>query len=507
MKFLNLLIFNNSHTRMLATITMMVGVLFLSILSGVLAAYSNVILLVPLLALYGLFFILAAPVSWIIWIIFWAAFVITGPSAYFIRFTQLQWLTVLMGAALLLPVLLHLLRSKNHIQSIPVSNDLFLPVIFLLLVIFSTVIDHPQFADFVNASRHYLFMWPLMLVFMFGLVRPEMLMQLWKALMPLAILQLPMALYQYFFVAKKSTRLSPWDAVVGTFPGDISGSGDSAGMAIMLLIAIMVAIALWRGSKLHGAWVISVVLAALVTLALAEVKAPIMLLPVMIALYYRRELLQRPVESFVILIATLMIVGGLFFAYEKLHYSNKPALIYNDSNQPSSTYEYVARALSPDNESIDLGQLGRTTHLIKWWEINVKNGDLQHSLFGYGMGATAETKIGVGELVDRFPYQMNISSSVVLLWETGILGHLVFLLILLSGAWTSGQIAKNECIPEAHRILLRVGEVGLFLLIMTLPYKSIHFYSNPIQFLMMLMLGQAAYWSRFVSNNSKSKLY
>ena len=338
MKFLNLLIFNNSHTRMLATITMMVGVLFLSILSGVLAAYSNVILLVPLLALYGLFFILAAPVSWIIWIIFWAAFVVTGPSAYFIRFTQLQWLTVLMGAALLLPVLLHLLRSKNHIQSIPVSNDLFLPVIFLLLVIFSTVIDHPQFADFVNASRHYLFMWPLMLVFMFGLVRPEMLMQLWKALMPLAILQLPMALYQYFFVAKKSTRLSPWDAVVGTFPGDISGSGDSAGMAIMLLIAIMVAIALWRGSKLHGGWVISVVLAALVTLALAEVKAPIMLLPVMIALYYRRELLQRPVESFVILIATLMIVGGLFFAYEKLHYSNKPALIYNDSNQPSSTY-------------------------------------------------------------------------------------------------------------------------------------------------------------------------
>ena len=506
MKFLNLLIFNNSHTRMLATITMMVGVLFLSILSGVLAAYSNVILLVPLLALYGLFFILAAPVSWIIWIIFWAAFVITGPSAYFIRFTQLQWLTVLMGAALLLPVLLHLLRSKNHIQSIPVSNDLFLPVIFLLLVIFSTVIDHPQFADFVNASRHYLFMWPLMLVFMFGLVRPETLMQLWKALMPLAILQLPMALYQYFFVVKKSTRLSPWDAVVGTFPGDISGSGDSAGMAIMLLIAIMVAIALWRGSKLHGVWVILVVLAALVTLTLAEVKAPIMLLPVMIVLYYRRELLQRPVESIAIVVAAFMVVGGLFLMYEKLHYNDRPALIYNNSNQPSSTYEYVVRALSPDNESKDLGQLGRTTHLVKWWEINVKSGDLQHSLFGYGMGATADTRIGVGELVNRFPYQINISSSVVLLWETGILGHLIFLLILLSGAWTSGWIAKNECIPETHRILLRVGEVGLFLLIMTLPYKNIHFYSNPIQFLMMLMLGQAAYWSRFVSNNSKSKL-
>ncbi|MBP6367251.1 MAG: hypothetical protein KA343_08065 [Nitrosomonas sp.] len=506
MKSLDLLISNNnSHPRKLIPALVLVGILFLSIVSGVLAAYSNVILVVALLALYSIFFILAAPVSWIIWIIFWGAFVITGPSAYFVRFGQLQWLTVLMSVALLLPVLLHFLHRKTNIRSIPISNELFLPAFFLLLVIFSTIIDRPQFADFVNASRHYLFMWPLMLVFMLGLVRQEMLEQLWKALMPIAVLQLPMALYQYFIVASKSSRLSPWDAVVGTFPGNVAeGSGDSAGMAMMLLIAIMVAIALWRGNKLHGAWVVLVLLTALATLALAEVKAPIMLLPVMIALYYRRELIQRPIESFVIVIATFMIVGGLFLAYEKLHYSNKPTLIYNNSSQPSSTYEHVLRALSPDNESIELGQLGRTTHLIKWWEVNVKNGDLQHSLFGYGMGATAESKIGTGEVAAKFPYQMNISSSAVLLWETGILGHLVFVLILLSGAWTSGKIAKNECIPEIYRIFLRVGEVGLLLLIMTLPYKSIHFYSNPIQFLMMLMLGQAAYWSRFVKRSSEN---
>ena len=41
------------------------------------------------------------------------------------------------------------------------------------------------------------------IVFMLGLIPQKMLVQLWKALMIVAVLQLPMALYQYFFVAQK----------------------------------------------------------------------------------------------------------------------------------------------------------------------------------------------------------------------------------------------------------------------------------------------------------------
>lgn len=491
---------NHSSSRTLSIVLLLISVLLLSVLSGVLAAFGNVILLIALLGLYGFFFILATPVAWTVWILFWAVFLITGPSAYFIRFSQLQWLTVLVAAALILPVLLHLLRSKTSILSTPISSYLIFPAGFLLLVIFSTIIDQPQFADFVNASRHYFLMWPLMLVFMLGLIPQKMLVQLWKALMIVAVLQLPMALYQYFFVAQKSARLSPWDAVVGTFPGDIAGGGDSAGMVVMLLIAMLTAIALWRERKLHSAWMVLVVLTGLGTLALAEVKALVMLLPVVIGLYYRKELLRRPVESTVVMVGVLLLASGLFLTYEKLHYGDSSMHSFN-TTKPTSTFEHVSRALSPDNESKNLGQLGRVTHLINWWDINVKSGDLHHSLFGYGMGATHTSKMGVGELVNRFPYKINITSSIVLLWETGILGHLVFLLILLFGARVSEQAAKNEAIPEIHRIFLRVGTIGLLLLVMILPYKNVHFYSNPTQFLMMFMLGQAAYWSRFIKNN------
>lgn len=488
---------NNSNSRLLPIVLMLIGILFISMLSGIVVASGNLYLLIILLALYGFFFILAAPVVWIVWFIFLITFLITGPISYFIQLTQLQWLTVLMSATLLLPVLLHLLRSKTRTLSSTISSDLFWPVFFLFLVTFSTVIDQPQFADFVNASRHYFLMWPLMLVFMFGLVRQEMLVQLWKALMIVAILQLPMALYQYFFVAQKSTRLSPWDAVIGTFHGNIEGGGDSAAMAIMLLIAMLTAIALWRGGKLNGAWMTLVVTTGLGTLALAEVKAAVLLLPVVIGLYYRRELLRRPIESIAVLVIAFLLVGGLLLIYEKLHYKDTFS-----RNQATSTYDLILNELDPEKGSAEKGDLGRIQHLVNWWDNNIKSGDLHHSFFGYGMGATMHaSRLGVGELVYRFRYPLTTSSSIILLWETGILGHLAFFVVLLSGARTSERAAKNESVPEIHRILLRVGAVGLLLLAITLLYRNFHFYSNPIQFLMMLMLGQGAFWLHFGSNS------
>ncbi len=487
-----------SNYKAVPAVILLMSVLVLSVVSGVLAAFGNVILLIALLGLYGSVFVIAAPTTWTVWIIFIMVFLISGPSAYFIRFTQLQWFTVLVSAALILPLILHILHSRRNILYSSTSKDLILPAFFLLLVIFSTIIDRPQFADFVNASRHYFLMWPLMLIFMFGLIPEKVVEQIWKALLVVAVVQFPMALYQYIFVSQKSTRLSPFDAVVGTFPGNISGGGDSAGMAILLLITILLTIALWREKKIYGRWAILIISTGIGTLALAEVKLPVMLLPIAIGLYYRKEILRRPVESITIVIAVIVIMSGILLMYEKLHYGGGSADAFSANRPPPTIYEHISRALDPESESVELGQKGRVSLLINWWDMNVKSGDIQHSLFGYGMGSTHTSKLGVGELASRIPYQINTTTTIILLWETGILGHLVFFLILLLGARTSELAAKHEAIPDIHRILLRVGAVGLIILIFMLPYKNVHLYSNPTQFLMMFMLGQAAYWSIFI---------
>ena len=141
--------------KTIPAVILLMSVLVLSVVSGVLAAFGNVIHLIALLGVYGIVFVIAAPTTWTVWIIFIMVFLISGPSAYFIRFTQLQWFNVLVSAALILPLILHILHSRRNILYSSASKDLILPAIFLLLVIFSTIIDRPQFADFVNASRHY----------------------------------------------------------------------------------------------------------------------------------------------------------------------------------------------------------------------------------------------------------------------------------------------------------------------------------------------------------------
>ncbi len=488
--------YSSRSQRMPATLLLIV-IMFVSVISGTFAAFGNVTILVALLALYGIFFILVAPVVWIIWIIFWLMFLVTGPTAYFLGFSQLQWLSILMGAALFLPVILHLLQQKTSIALTSISSDFLLPLAFIFFLVCSSFADKPQLSDFVYSSRHYLLMWPLMLVFMYGIVQHELLEKLWKMLLFIAILQFPMAIYQYFFVSKANARLSPWDAVVGTFNGKIEGGGESAAMAVMLLIANLVAIALWRKGYLKGRWVILVVLAGLGTMALAEVKAVVMLLPIVIGLYYRKELLRKPIESIVVMIGAILLVGGILTAYQQIHYSIVQKNVYSKV-QLDSIYERIMESINPEAESGGGRQIGRINHLVTWWDTNVLSGDLQHSLIGYGMGATHSSKVGAGEIASRFYHQVNNTTSVILLWETGIVGHTLFVLILLFAARTSESLSQNENIPEIHCVFLRVGAIGLLLLVITLPYKNFHLYSSPIQFLMMMMLGQAAYWSRYV---------
>lgn len=499
MKELNLITSHAGHNALaqkLPVFLLLVVISCVSIISGILAAFGNVVILIALLALYGIFFILVTPVKWIVWIIFWLVFVITGMTAYFLGFSQLQWLSVLISAALLLPVLFHLLQYRNNISLTEISSDLFLPLAFILFLICSTFLDKPQLSDFVYSSRHYLLMWPLMLVFMFGIIHHEVIEKLWKMLLFVAILQLPMAIYQYLFVSKENKRLSPWDAVVGTFNGRIEGGGDSAAMAIMLLIAILTAIALWRGNYLKNNLMALVVITGLGTIALAEVKAAVLLLPLVIGLYYRKELLKKPMESLVVMVGAVILVIGILAAYQQIHYSSVQQGVYSKT-QFNSTYDRIMESINPEAESSGGRQIGRVNHLVTWWDNNILSGDVQHSLLGYGMGATHSSKVGAGEIASRFYHQVNNTTSVILLWETGILGHTLFVLILLFAARTSELMSRNEGIPEIHRIFLRVGAIGLLLLTITLPYKNFHLYSNPIQFLMMMMLGQAAYWSRF----------
>lgn len=487
-----------------STVLVTIAALFLAIASGILAAYGNLYLIIALLAVYGALFVLVVPPAWIVWVIFFSAFLITGPSAYFIRFTQLQWLTALISAALLLPLLFNLLRPRVNIGSTRLSINLFLPIAFISLAIFSAVINKSQFGEILNASRHYFFMWPLMFIFAFGFIQNETLTKLWQALLVIAALQLPMALYQYFYVARKDARMSPWDAVIGTFQGNIDGGGDSPAMAMLLIVAMLLSIALWRENNFKLWKMVWIVFTGVATMLLAEVKAMVMLLPIPIGIYYRNNLVKKPIETMVVMILAILLVAGILSAYKNIHYESSGT--FKNNAQINSAFDSILNAITP-NVGEDSAHVGRITLLVNWWDSNVVRGEVHTTLFGHGIGSVHSSKLQKGKIASRYEYKIAKTTAVILLWETGILGFSVYTLVLLFGIKTSAHSAKAESIPPIHRIFLTVGAISLVMLLITLPYSNFHLFSIPIQFLIMLMLGQALFWSNYIRSLDISKSY
>ena len=232
-------------------------------------------------------------------------------------------------------------------------------------------------------------------------------------------------------------------------------------------------------------------------MVLAETKTMVMLLPVLMGIYYRKEFTKKPLETITVMIGAFLLMSTILTAYESVHYETSAT--FKSNSQINSVYDSIINAITP-NPGEDSAHVSRVTLLVNWWNSNVVHGEVHSTVFGHGIGAVHSSKIQRGKIARLYEYKIAKTTSVILLWETGILGHLVFFLILLFGAKTSADTAKSEHVPATHRVLLRVGSVNLVMFLITLPYASFHLFSIPIQFLIMLMLGQALYWSNFIKS-------
>jgi hypothetical protein len=338
----------------------------------------------------------------------------------------------------------------------------------------------------------------------FGFIQNETLTKLWKALLVVAALQLPMALYQYFYVARKDARMSPWDAVIGTFQGNIDGGGDSAAMAMLLIVAMLMSIALWRENNLKLWKMVWIVFTGIATMLLAEVKAMVMLLPIPIGIYYRKNLVKKPIETIVVMIIAIFLVGGILSAYKDIHYDASET--FRNNTQINSAFNSIVNAMTP-NVGEDSPHVGRITLLMNWWDSNVVRGEIHTTLLGHGIGSIHSSKLQKGKIASRYRYKIAKTTAVILLWETGVLGFSVYILILLFGIKASMSSSKAEIIPPIHRTYLEVGAISLIMLLITLPYSNFHLFSIPIQFLIMLMLGQALFWSNYIRSLGVLKPY
>lgn len=458
---------------------------------GLVAVTGNKILILLPVSIIGGLAVVLIPIRWTFWGLFVLTFIVIGVLRYFAEVSKLQWLPYLMALAIFAPVGMRLMLSREPLLHVPAF--LVPGILFLLVALFSSALEGADALQAIMAAKSYFFLLGVLVAMIVGGVPKDDIKRIWWFLLLVAVLQFPTALYQYVFVAgKRAMDVTAggvaWDSVVGTFGGDAAGGGNSGAMGYFLSIATLVVIALKQQGLIKLRWVILIASSTVVAVFLAEVKAVFLYLPFGVFLLYWRQILRRPTETIMVAALVGVLLAAMPFVYDKLHYSK--------TGGPSRTLmeriEFQA-----DTEAIDSRKrnLPRGAQLGFWWGENVARGDFQHTLFGYGMGATRSANVGAGKLTKRYFYSLEQTSSSILLWETGIFGLLLVIILLLSASWKAWRLAQNNLIQDQHRALFKAISISLILAMLTLFYSAFAMRVPGIQLLIIFMLGHVAYWS------------
>lgn len=436
--------------------------------------------------------ILRIPTQHLFLAVFFSGFVVLGPLLYFTGITQLTWAFQLAFLGIFGALAL---SRASHFKTLRIFHGCILA--FLLIALAASIANAIGLLQFAVASRWYFYMWPAVFAMGLGILSARNLIEIWRMLMLVVLIQVPMALYQRFVVMEAARGVTnAWDVVVGTFPGRQDGGGQSSAMGMFLITMLLLVVALFRARLLSGLWLGIYTLVITIVLASMEVKSVLLLLPFTFALYFWRDSFNNPLSSLFALTIVCVVTLAIFNEYERLYESTERRI---ESDYDSPMIAAIMRAADPESQSWSGDRLGRVTLLVLWWETHVSNLNFAHLLLGYGIGATEQTRLVEGEIARKFDFSVGTSSANILLWEVGILGLAAFTLILIFGSLLSLRLARLDQVDPWSHVLLRVGGVFLILMIVTLPYKQFALRSFPIWLLITLTLGQAAYWHSLLS--------
>lgn len=475
-------------------VLLVIAVLIVSVFSGMLIGAGQKTLLMPIIGAAAGVILLMLPLEWMFILLMGMSFIFVGVLQFFANINYVNWLPFMLAGFLYFYFLVKLFEIHKA-DRVSLSAMFLWLGLSLFLAALTSLYNGISVLQWLAAGKDYFAFWSVLLIMAFLPIREKSVELIWKLLFVVALVQLPVVLYQYIVIGGnriESGLGDSWDVVVGTFGGSQEGGGQSAALGFFQVVMVVFALSLWRRAQITKKLLFLIVAVAVVTIYVAEVKAMLFLMPVAFLMLYRRDLLRRPREMVIGLLLIAGFMSIMPMAYNTLHYER-------EGRRATTSTEFVESILSassdPDFIVGSTGQMGRLTQLIFWSEQH-GSGKTYEFLFGHGIGSTHISRLYVGEVARRyFPLRPGTSSLAILLWEVGVLGLTFLVLALLAGARLAARLAKNENVPVVHRAILETSAIGLALVVLTFPYKQYAIQGPAIQLLIVLMLGQVAYWN------------
>ncbi|MDN5752381.1 MAG: hypothetical protein L0H15_03740 [Nitrosospira sp.] len=481
------------QARFPAHSTVLISLLFgvFAMLVGWLCAILPLAAALLMVAVVGAIAAMTAPLHWVTTLELFLATVIAGAVEYFFGISQAHWIPYLLALILGLRALMQWTQptEKNFVANIHTKHPWFIVplVVYFLTMIASVGFNFPPLAQLVVALKNYLFMWGVLLAFLAVRSFDTTTAITWKAVVIVACMQLPVVLYQKFFVASRLSNAGgaaglSWDAISGTFGGGLLG-GHSASMALFITIAVAFSLIAWRTREISLSRLGLICVLALPSVFFAEVKAVILWLIVVGFLVFSREIRNRPFAFLGFMLGFTVLVGGIAAAYKTMYYDGDRATEYAEVYEKQITYFF-----DPDKFSAQTQEIGRTASAVFWWEQHDLSDPIRMVL-GHGLGSSrGDSSFAVGEVARNHRFRIDTSTVSTLLWDVGLLGLASFVGILFLGTLESYRLARRKDLPIHLRAGVECSSIGLFLILSGLIYNRDAIDAASVQFLMFFFL-------------------
>lgn len=446
-------------------------------------------------ALVGMF--LVSQPKALLWTVLGMTLLIAGIVLYFIpTLDRIWWATYGLGAMLFIPAITSRLSNDKIQLDSGLSATFVAALIFLSVGLFSTFINQTSVWEVTLALKSMLLfggVWAALATLPIG----KDFMKRWLVgFVIIGLVQWLPAFYQYLFV--RADRLvmglgtiEASDSVVGTFGGTMDSGGLSAVLAAYLVMLVVMLLALHRDQLLKTRKLFLAVPLLLAPLLLMEVKVIIIYLPLSVFLVYRDLVWRRPLAfiSGATLLTVLLV--GIVFAYQSLHWSASGSNIERNIEAMSS-YSFEKRL---GHASRADGVMTRREVIEFWWSEHDLDEPVQMFL-GHGLGASRTQGLGVGHVAAQYvPRQIDLTGLAQILWDTGLLGATAFFAIIISAFRMAKKLARSTQLDPWQKSLARGLYAIIPIFLISLLYRADIPYAAPMMFMLMTVLGLLA-WLR-----------
>lgn len=452
----------------------------------------------PLVAIVGaavlsLLLLFVLPLHGMFWCLFILTFVIQGSAVYFLRLRPAAWLAFGLAILFFCRALLDLVvQRRQSLRARPGdgSSVVLAATLFVLVFVLSLVFNRVPKSQIFSAVKAMLPMFSVLFALYWFRWKEGHLETSWRLMFWVTALQLPVVLYQHFFVATSTT----FDSIVGTFGGTQGGGGNSAMLVLFSVVAAGYAGARWQAGQMSGRAFGAMLLLTLAIILLGEVKAAFIWLPLVLAWVLRRKVLRSlgAFVGFAVLIAAF--VGTTYTVYEQLYWGKHVQSARNVAEKLDRGGGYF---FDPNHINYRTGEISRAASLALW--ARDPQATTPSRLVGYGPGASKPSGLlGAGQVAKRYqPLHLDATALAVLLWDEGVLGAVVYASMLLFSLLAARRFVRRGEGTPAQRALADTCVAAMLLFLIMLVYNRSLMDEPTAQLLLMMCMGTVVQLCRY----------